>query len=226
MPYTIYYPWEVNTSTRYYLTYLPFGLLAFFMGFGGSTVDCILISLVFSISGKLAVLTVRIKTLYGGPDSRKKLNEIIAEHSRLLKMGAVVRNIHRAGLLLYLINIQFLICVIGYQVLICYMTGRESEAIKYILYILQMYLILVIYCVISEYLTDESLNCFEAFYKCSWYTLMIDCRKDILYCVKRSQKPLGLDAGKFATFSIIILTAVTKTAVGYLSVLRSFLIRE
>ncbi|CAD6213328.1 GSCOCT00014013001.2-RA-CDS, partial [Cotesia congregata] len=141
MLYTIYCLWEVNISTRYYLTYLPLGFLAFYMVFGGSTVDYILISLAFSIkNGKLTVLTVRINALYGGLDCRKKLNKIIAEHSRLLK----------------------------------------------------------------------SPNCCKAFSEYSWCTLTIDCGKDFLYCIKRSQKLLGLDAGKFTTYSLIALTVVSK----------------
>ncbi|XP_074101067.1 uncharacterized protein LOC141528754 [Cotesia typhae] len=105
----------------------------------GSTVDCILISRVFLTNEKLTVFTVKIYALHGGLESRKKLDKIIAEHSRLLK----------ANWLLYL-NIQFVMCIIGYQVLICYMVGRESKAITYILYILQMYLILIIYCVMKR----------------------------------------------------------------------------
>lgn len=47
---------------------------------------------------------------------------------------------------------------------------------------------------------------------------------DIIFCISRSQKSLALQAGKFAFFGNGTLTEVTKTAMGYLSVLRNFLI--
>ncbi|KAH0535486.1 hypothetical protein KQX54_016766 [Cotesia glomerata] len=172
----------------------------------------------------MAVLTMRIDALENGPNSRKELNKIIAEHCKLLKMGDGVKDAYSGGLLVYLVNTNVIICIVGYQMLITFMVpGREADFFRYALYMGEMYMLLSIFCMISEHLTAESLKCCEAFYNCQWYDLPIDCKKDIIYCIERSQKPLALSAGKFTIFSNVTMTNVTKAAMGYLSVLRNFL---
>lgn len=88
----------------------------------------------------------------------------------------------------------------------------------------------------------------EAYYDCKWYEMPKNTAKCLILCMARSQKPLGLTAGKFGTFCLSTLTDVSyttihiyhivcirlyfinilyfqvvKTAMAYLSVLRSFL---
>ncbi|XP_044588608.1 uncharacterized protein LOC123267814 isoform X2 [Cotesia glomerata] len=121
IPYKLYFFHEINSLTRYYLTFLCIMPSIWAFGFGYVSVDSTLISLLFYISGKMAVLTMRIDALENGPNSRKKLNKIIAEHCKLLKMGDGVKDAYSISSLVYLINI-LIICVLGYQILVCYMT--------------------------------------------------------------------------------------------------------
>ncbi|XP_014298822.1 odorant receptor 85b-like [Microplitis demolitor] len=227
LPYNVYIFYEVNSLKRYILTYLSFMPMVYVSGIGHSAVDCILVLLVFYISGKLSVLTMRIDALKNNQyDCRKELREIIAEHSRLLKMGDEVKDVYSTGLLVYLVNGNLLICIIGYQILINYMTGPNSDLLQYFVYIGATYFMISNFCIISEHLTAESNKVCEAYWNCEWYNMPQDCVKDIIYCILRSQRPLALQAGKFSTFSIVTLTDVTKTALSYLSVLRNFLIAE
>ncbi|CAD6213324.1 GSCOCT00013814001.3-RA-CDS, partial [Cotesia congregata] len=227
IPYKLYFFHEINSLTRYYLTFLCIMPSIWIFGFGNVSVDCILISLLFYISGKMAVLTMRIEALENCLNPRKKLNGIIAEHSKLLKMGDGVKDAYSAGLLVYLVIINSIICILGYQILISFMAGgQEADIILFSLFLMEMYAMLSIYCMISEHMTAESLKCCEGFYNIRWYNLPIDCSKDIVFCIERSQQPLALWAGQFTTFSSVTLTDVTKTALSYLSVLRSFKIAE
>ncbi|KAH0535484.1 hypothetical protein KQX54_016759 [Cotesia glomerata] len=142
-------------------------------------------------------------------------------------MGNGVKDAYSAGLLVYLVNTNVIICIVGYQILINFMAGgQKAELVRLILLMMQMYAMLNIYCMISEHMTAESLKCCEAFYNIRWYNLPIDCSKDIVFCIERSQQPLALWAGQFTTFSSVTLTDVTKAALSYLSVLRSFMIAE
>ncbi|XP_014298823.1 uncharacterized protein LOC103575783 [Microplitis demolitor] len=227
LPFHVSLFYEVNSLKRYILTYLSLMPMVYVTGIGHSAVDCILVLLVFYISGKLSVLTTRINALKNNHyDCRKELREIIAEHSRLLKMGDEVKDVYSTGLLVYLVNGNLLICIIGYQILINYMTGPNSDLLQYFVYIGATYFMISIFCIISEHLTAESNKVCEAYWNCEWYNMPQDCVKDIIYCILRSQRPLALQAGKFSTFSSVTLTDVTKTALSYLSVLRNFLIAE
>ncbi|KAH0535482.1 hypothetical protein KQX54_016746 [Cotesia glomerata] len=143
-----------------------------------------------------------------------------------LVMGEEVTDAYRILLLVYFLSVNFMLCILGYKLLISFMTNNVVEIVQYTIYFIEMYTMLAIYCMISEHLTSESLKCGEAFYQCPWYNFPLDCTKDIIFIIARSQRPLGLQAGKFTTFSSVTLTDVSKTAAGYLSVLRNFLIIE
>ncbi|CAD6213334.1 GSCOCT00004018001.3-RA-CDS, partial [Cotesia congregata] len=225
LPYEIWLFYEIDSTTSYFFTYL-FLLPAPVIGvLVNIATDCCLIFLVFYISGKMAVLTMRIEALKSTQDNcRNELGKIIAEHGKLLGMGDEIRDAYSVILLVYFLVSNFILCILGYQILIGFMNNQLFEVVQYMLYFIEMYFMLALYCMISEHLTSESLKCGEAFYQCPWYNFPLDCSKNIILSIARSQKPLGLQAGKFTTFSSVTLTDVSKTAAGYLSVLRNFLI--
>ncbi|XP_074101069.1 putative odorant receptor 85d isoform X1 [Cotesia typhae] len=225
LPYEVWLFYEIDSKPSYYFTYLLLLPVPFIVLVANMATDCCLIFLVFYISGKMAVLTMRIDALKNHPHNcRNELGKIIAEHGKLLGMGDEVRNAYSLLLLVYFLVVNFILCILGYQILISFMTNNMVEVVQYIIYFIEIYFMLGLYCMISEHLTSESLKCGEAFYQCHWYNFPVDCSKNIILSIARSQKPLGLKAGKFTTFSSVTLTDVSKTAAGYLSVLRNFMI--
>lgn len=52
------------------------------------------------------------------------------------------------------------------------------------------------------FVSFQSLGLTEAYYNCKWYTLTIEEQHSMIMCLKRSQKPLKLLAGKFGTMSL------------------------
>ncbi|KAG8038066.1 hypothetical protein G9C98_006391, partial [Cotesia typhae] len=225
LPYHFYVFYEMNGFLSYVLTYLSHGPHVIISGFGHMTSDCFLIILVFHLSGRLAVLTERINTLKEELETYKiNLKSIIKEHMRLLKMGENIREAFATALLVYLLNGTILLCIIGYQILINFMTGPNSDLMQYFIFIFATYFIITVLCIVSERLITESNKVTEAFWNSEWYTMEREYVNDIIFCISRSQKSLALQAGKFAFFSNGTLTEVTKTAMGYLSVLRNVLI--
>lgn len=86
------------------------------------------------------------------------------------------------------------------------------------------YKFLQLYKIICKFLNDMIFTkqmkknfhyCFKskkvsnAFWNCQWYNMDQDCTKDIIFCIKRSQKPLCLRAGAFVTFGNNTLTEVS-----------------
>ncbi|XP_057334697.1 odorant receptor 13a-like [Microplitis mediator] len=225
LPYHFYVFYKINDFKTYVLTYLSHGPHVVISGFGHATSDCFLIILVFHLSGRLAVLAERINALKNKSEMYKtQVKSIIAEHIRLLKMGENIRSAFATALLAYLFNGTILLCMIGYQILVNFMTGPNSDLMQYFIFIFATYFIITVFCIVSERLIFESTKVCEAYWNCGWYNMPQDCVKDIIYCIRRSQKPLALQAGKFAYFGNSTLTDVTRTAMGYLSVLRNFLI--
>ncbi|CAD6213302.1 GSCOCT00014015001.2-RA-CDS, partial [Cotesia congregata] len=148
------------------------------------------------------------------------------------RIGDYIRDAYATALFAYLINGTILMSMIGYQILLVskngyFMTAPDSNLTVYFLFIFTMYFIIAAFCIVSEQLrnnTEANNKVKEAFWNCEWYLMDRKCIYDITYCISRSQKPLALQAGKFLYFSNNTLTDVTKTSLGYLSILRNFLI--
>ncbi|XP_057334700.1 odorant receptor 13a-like [Microplitis mediator] len=227
LPYKFHIFYKISNYRTYVLTYLSHAPFAIISGVGAVTSAWILIMLSFHVTGRLAILAKRINSLKdknGG--YRNHLDEIIFEHSRLLEMGEGIKSSYAIALLIYFVNGTILLCIIGYQILVTITLGVKHNLMPYFVFILTVYLVISIFCILSENLLAQSNKVSEAFWSCEWYKMPQDCVKDITFCILRSQKTLGLTAGAFLTFSNSTLTDVTKTAMGYLSILRNFLIVE
>ncbi|CAD6213300.1 GSCOCT00004009001.3-RA-CDS, partial [Cotesia congregata] len=227
LPYKFHVFYEINSYRTYVLTYISWSPFAFIIGFGHVTSGCFLIILTFHVSGKLAVLATRIDALkYKSEGIRKELNEIIFEHSRLLKMGEGIKRAYAPSLLIYFMNGSILLTFIGYKILVSWTVRDNKNLTPYYIFISTVYLAMCVFCTLSENLIAQSKKVSNAFWNCQWYNMPHDCAKDIIFCIKRSQKPLCLTAGSFVTLGSSTLTDVTKTSMGYLSVLRSFMVSE
>lgn len=101
--------------------------------------------------------------------------------------------------------------------------GQNSDLATLVVYMLSEFLILFALCNIGESLVEQSNTMCKAYQSCLWYTMPRDCAREIIFCIFRSQKNLGLSAGKFGSFRLTTLTETVKKSMGYLSVLRSFL---
>ncbi|XP_044588613.1 uncharacterized protein LOC123267818 [Cotesia glomerata] len=104
------------------------------------------------------------------------------------------------------------------------MTGLNTDILQYIVLLITVYLMLYVICMNGERFSEEGNKISQAFYNftdCDFHD--IKSKKKIIFSLLRSQKPLTLKAGKFSNFDYGTLSNITKSAVGYLSVLRKLL---
>ncbi|XP_053595983.1 odorant receptor 30a-like [Microplitis demolitor] len=227
LPYRFHVVFEINDFKSYMLTYISYAPHSLIDCCSHASIECFLITLIYYLRGRLVILAGRINALNNKPKVEKyEINDIIAEHSRLLKFGETIISIYNTSLMVYMMSVTVLLCVIGYKILINFMTGPNADLVQYLIYIFITYLIIGLFCIVSERLISECNKVSEAFWNCEWYNMPPNTIKDIMFCILRSQKPLALQIGKFSYFNNNTLTIVTKTAMGYLSVLRHFVIIE
>ncbi|CAD6213312.1 GSCOCT00013815001.3-RA-CDS, partial [Cotesia congregata] len=228
LPYRCHIIFEINDSKSYMLTYITFAPHTWIDGCSHASIECLLITLVYYLRGRLIILAGRIDRLSGMEtlEWKNDLQDIIVEHIRLLKLGNNVIDIYSTSLMVYMICTTTCICVIGYKILVNCMTGPDADLVQFFIYIFAVYLIMAVFCFISEQLMSECDKISEAFWNCEWYRMPPKTVVNVMFCIQRSQRPLTLKIGKFAHFGHNMLTVVTKTAMGYLSVLRNFLVIE
>lgn len=86
LPYRFHLFYQVNDSRTWALTYLSHFPFVFVSGFGQTAADCLMVTLVFHVSGKLASLAIRISEINTEQGvCKQELRSIIIEHDRLLK---------------------------------------------------------------------------------------------------------------------------------------------
>ncbi|XP_050450398.1 odorant receptor 10a-like [Cataglyphis hispanica] len=224
LPYRFHLFYAVENMRTYMITYaleLPF---VFVSGFGQSAADCIMVTLVFHICGQMSVLASRINNINSDLLScRREMRHVVRMHIRLLRMGKSIEKAFSITLLAHLFGATSLVCILGYQILTNFAKGERGVLVTFLIFQFLVLLILYAHCTVGENLLTESAKICAAFYECHWYNMPMENARMIILCMARSQKPLCLTAGKFTTFCLSTLTDVLKAAMGYLSVLRSFL---
>ncbi|CAD6213308.1 GSCOCT00013817001.3-RA-CDS [Cotesia congregata] len=227
LPYPTYVVFKINDSNTYMWTYMAYVPITYIHGCCHATVECTLITLIFYLRAKLVILAERINELNSIAGVWKiELENIITEHSKILKFGGTVIDAYSSSLMVYMLSASILVCIIGYKILLNFLTGPDSEVVQMVVYLCTTYLIISVFCVVSERLSAESNQISEAFWSCYWYDKPPKTVKNIIFCIARSQTPLALKIGKFSYFGNDTLTVLTKTSMGYLSVLRHFLMTE
>lgn len=86
LPYRFHTFYELKDASTYFWTYasqLPF---VFISGFGQSAADCLMVTLVYHISGQMAVLALRIANIDTNPSKcTAELHKVVRAHIRLLR---------------------------------------------------------------------------------------------------------------------------------------------
>ncbi|NP_001177710.1 odorant receptor 289 [Nasonia vitripennis] len=222
LPYRFYTFYELNDAQTYFWTYgsqLPF---VFISGFGQSAADCLMVTLVYHVSGQMAVLALRIASIDTHPSKcTQEVQKIVKAHIRLLRMGKVIQRTFSATLLGHLVGATSLVCILGYQILTSLANGERAILISFFAFIFLVLLVLYAHCTVGESLITESERVSQAYYDCEWYNMSKENARIIILCMARSQKPLQLTAGKFSMFCLQTLTDSIKASMGYLSVLRT-----
>ncbi|XP_043281332.1 odorant receptor 85b-like [Venturia canescens] len=224
LPYRFHVFYKIEDDQTYLYTYLSQLPFVFVSGFGQSAADCLMVTLVFHVCGQMSILAMRISKINSDPDlCEEELRDIIKDHNRLLQMGTIVQEAFSETLLGHLIGATSLVCILGYQCLTNFAKGQTAELGTFVTFAFLVLLVLYAHCTVGESLITESLNVCNAFYDCAWYKMPTKKARVLIICMARSQKPLCLTAGKFGIFCLSTLTEVLKTAMGYLSVLRTLL---
>lgn len=86
LPYHIYVFYDINSFKNYVITYVSLSLFTVINALGIMSLNIFLIILVFHVSGRLAVLAIRIDELQKNIiKPRDQFVEIITEHIKVLK---------------------------------------------------------------------------------------------------------------------------------------------
>ncbi|XP_015517776.2 uncharacterized protein LOC107222784 [Neodiprion lecontei] len=224
LPYHMRMFHDVSQLHSYALTYaaqLPFVFIA---SFGHTGPDCLIVTLMLHVCGQLAVLGERIGNMSTDyQECGLAIEKCVRKHVRLIRMAKDLEESYNVILLVQLIGGTVLICILTYNVLANTGRGQKAHFLTFSLYVLSVLLLIYVYCFVGESLIQESTKVHRALTQCAWHEMPLKYEKMIIICMGRAQQPLILTAGKFYIFSMKNFTAILRTSMAYLSVLRSLL---
>ncbi|XP_066598341.1 odorant receptor 13a-like [Prorops nasuta] len=189
----------------------------------GATVNCVVISLIFHISGQIDIIRERFISLDRNSDSTFSiLRSLVSKHQKLIIFSENIEHLFSYIALVQFLFLTLLICCLGLQFVITLDAKPDYLAmilIQLLGYYLTMNLEAFIICYAGEYLSEQSKSIGEAAYNIPWYNMTKRECSILLPVILRSQKQLKITIGKFMDLTLERFASIVKASLSYMSVL-------
>ncbi|XP_012063224.1 PREDICTED: odorant receptor 4-like [Atta cephalotes] len=152
---------------------------------------------------------------------KKRLSAIAKHHVRILRFSASVEEVLREICLLELLTYTLTICLLEYY---CLTEWKNSDAIAILIYFILLISFtfnVLIFCYIGELLVEQYSKIGAATYEIDWYNLSGNKALELVLVIAMSHHPPKLTAGKFIDLSMNTFSAILKSSVVYLNLLRT-----
>ncbi|XP_025159305.1 odorant receptor 4-like isoform X3 [Harpegnathos saltator] len=224
LPYRIRTFFDIASTRTYVLVYLYLCPM-FYNSICHMAAICLLVILVFHICGELSILSYRIKNVeaYSRDALVVRIRSFVQMHLKIIWMAKSVDNAFNMVLMSELFGLSVILIISMYQVLMNLDISELATCCTFIFFSVISIVMLYGCCLIGEQLTQQCISVLDACYQCNWYEMPLNCKRNLLMCMIRSQVMLYLTAGKFYVFSLNGFTDIIKTSLAYLSVLRTLL---
>ncbi|XP_063983427.1 uncharacterized protein LOC135165757 [Diachasmimorpha longicaudata] len=220
------YPFDFQASPRY-------ELMVFFEQLEGILTcttaiipDVLYATFVFHACGQLEILSSRIEEV--DKNSVKNFNHFlktsVVHHLRIIKFVENIDNLFNGFILLLILYFTLVFCSQAFMAMtVTARSGKKDEIIMKLLffasYTSYLMFLTFLYCWASETLSTKSAGIHNAAYNCDWINLPHNKALSLCMISLRSQRPLGVTAGKFLPVTLNTYAKLLKTCGGYVSML-------
>ncbi|OXU26943.1 hypothetical protein TSAR_013833 [Trichomalopsis sarcophagae] len=192
--------------------------------FGLVTDANLMLAIVAHICGQLSVLSRSLLHFAkDGTSFQQKLSKTVRQHQRLIRMAKTLDSVFNLLMLQQVLSVTFVICFVSYSMLINWSQRESALILTFLVCMVSLSFLLFAYCYAGQCLIDESTFLGNALYTSTWYKLEPSNVKNYIIFMKRTQKPLVITGGRFYIYSLPSFLAVMKSAMAYLSVLRTLI---
>ncbi|XP_015183161.1 PREDICTED: odorant receptor 13a-like [Polistes dominula] len=227
-----YYPFNAVSSPIYELAFIGQTIGAIYYTTVYTAVDTFLAMLILHVCGQLSRLQDNLIHLNSTTrqEFQNKLRYIIRRHDYLKRFVDTIEDQFNLMLLFQMLGCTLQLCIECFQGLKLMAGEGEKmplvEMFFFAFYAFYVLLQLYLYCFVGEKLWTESTEVARAAYECNWYNLLPHEARSLILIIRRARSPFRLTAGKFFTLNHELYSSVLKTSMGYLSVLRTTMIKD
>ncbi|XP_012264863.2 odorant receptor 13a-like [Athalia rosae] len=223
---------DTNSSPIYEIVFILQTVQGMITCTGNYGIDALIFFLTMHVCGQLELLKIDFRTLLDSiPETiehkpnavivlRKKIVALTKRHYELIRFSEHLEDTFNIMILGQLLVSSVMICIIGFQFILCLENGDLLGGSKYVLYMWAVMMQLLLYSFAGDHLKNQSFGLAYAAYESQWYKLPPAIARDLLFVMVRAGNPLRISAGKFFIMTLESFKVIVKTSGSYLSVLR------
>ncbi|XP_003700846.2 odorant receptor 4-like [Megachile rotundata] len=184
----------------------------------------LLVIFIMHISGQIQIQITRLQNLKKAQmekGQRNPLAIIVYNHVEILRFSENVQAALEEICFTEVVECTINMCMLQYY---CLMSWRSSDGVKIITYFTLLCSFtsnIFIFCYIGEILTEQCSQIGKASYEIDWYNLPAKNAHDLILLNLISQNPPKLLAGRIIELTLNTFSAVVKTSVAYMNLLRT-----
>ncbi|CAL1676434.1 unnamed protein product [Lasius platythorax] len=228
--YELIFPYNVNKSPSYEITFVIQLCGGIYAGIANCTVDSFIAMLLLHVCAQLINLRMTLNKLVdelanksiSSTQFKEGIATVTLRHGHLIRNAKAIDNCFSAVLLVHMLFATFQLCFQTFRLYTIITEHKEVSVFQMaflLTYVIAVLMGLHINCYSGQRLITESSNMAYGAYECKWYNIPAKDAKNLILIAHGSSIPLRLTAGKFGVFSMETLGATVKTSMGYLSML-------
>ncbi|XP_039310437.1 odorant receptor 22c-like isoform X1 [Solenopsis invicta] len=187
--------------------------------------NALILTLVLHVSGQIDIMCQELKEIRSTSKSNSiSTSSLVARHQKIISLSKNIENYFSFVALLQFVWNTFVICAIGFMVVISLsmnITSKSGILIQFIIPFCAVTMEAFVFCFAGEYLRTKSKAVGDAAYEAVWYDLPTSECRILLFVILRSQKQLTITAGKVMDLTLEDFTSVMKASASYISVLNA-----
>ncbi|XP_058805759.1 odorant receptor 13a-like [Phymastichus coffea] len=230
------YPFDYHSSPIYEIVILVQIIQCLLIVAADLVSQTLLAALILHASAHMALFKVYLRVysdsivssrkLHGGYRCDKDnfmflLKRIVKQHVKILDIVDRIDAVYSFVSLFQLLFSNVIICVTGYVLITAVNLTNMLYLIKFLMFILVMFLQAFTFCFAGQYLRNQGESLVHAVYDCEWYAGTPQEVRMLSLILFKTQNPLTLSGGKLFELSANSFTMIVKTSLSYLSVLRA-----
>uniref|UniRef100_A0A182UAQ6 Uncharacterized protein n=1 Tax=Anopheles melas TaxID=34690 RepID=A0A182UAQ6_9DIPT len=149
--------------------------------------------------------------------SQAQLSVVIKSHRDTLLCAQYLQEALNLSLLFQLTFCSLIWCLMMFYILLM---GFDSRILNVLILLLIVTVETYTYCTLGTQLTEKGEEILMALQQLAWYDQSIPIQKQLLFMIRRSQKPIILSAGKIFYANVLQFTRIIKNPSPFVSVSR------
>ncbi|XP_003700845.1 odorant receptor 10-like [Megachile rotundata] len=198
----------------------------------GTATYSLLVIFVMHICGQIQIQMARLENLKNArlenlknagleKGQRNPLSKIVYNHVEILKFSEKVQKALEEICFTAVVECTINMCLLQYYCLKSWKASDTVQIVTYITLLMSFTYNIFVFCYIGEVLTEQCSQIGVASYDIDWYNLPAKNAHDLVLLNIVSQNPPKLLAGRIIELSLNTFTAVVKTSVAYMNLLRT-----